>query len=116
MDWLRNPNAILPDLLLAVLRHPILLTAGFLAALYFAFDRSKHNRRMAQVVLSIVALISTLLTGAFVYLGFSMRWSSDGPGLLLVFIGIAVFGLIVIATFGALVAMLLRERKESIQS
>jgi len=55
MDWPGNPNAILPDLLLAVLQHPILLTAGFLAALYFAFDRSKDKRRMARVVLWMVA-------------------------------------------------------------
>ena len=32
-------------------------------------------------------------------MGFDMRWSSDGPGLLLVFMGIGGFGLLAIVTW-----------------
>ena len=30
----------------------------------------------------------------FVYMGYAMRWSTDGPGLLVVFMGIGGFGIL----------------------
>ena len=46
-----------------------------------------------------MAIASTGLAAFFVYVGYEMNWSTDGPGLLVVFMGIGGFGILAIVTW-----------------
>jgi len=81
-------------LAITVFSSPVVLIAFVVLLFYWG-----RRRRVARVLTLIIAVASTALAGFFLYLGFEMRWSTDGPGLLLVFIGLGGFGLLAIATW-----------------
>jgi hypothetical protein len=80
------------------LGHPIVL-AGLLLPLFHGARRGGPHQGAARRLLLLLAIASTGSSVFFVYLGFDMRWSTDGPGLLLVLIGIGGFGVLAIATW-----------------
>ena len=81
-------------LMLLVVKHPLTLFILLVALFY-----GGRGRRWARALLVVLALVFTGLAAYFVYLGFDMKWSSDGPGLLLVEAGIAVFGFLATVTW-----------------
>jgi hypothetical protein len=85
-------------LALLVVTHPLVLI-GFLFLLFYWGRRGGRRQGAARTVLLLLAIASTGLTAFFVYVGFDMRWSTDGPGLLLVFMGIGGCGVLAIATW-----------------
>jgi hypothetical protein len=90
-----------------VFSHPLVLI-GFLVLLFYWGRRGGRGQRAAQKLLLLLAIASTGLTLFFIYLGFDIRWSTDGPGLLLVFLGIGGFGILAIVTW-VLWAVLMRK-------
>ncbi len=84
-------------ILIILFSHPVFL----IAVVFLIFRWARHGRRpgMARKLLLFLAVGSTAFTAFFVYMGFDIRWSTDGPGLLLVFMGIGGFGLLAIVTW-----------------
>jgi hypothetical protein len=78
--------------------HPLVLIV-FLVLLFHWGRRGGRRQGAARTALLLLAIASTGFTAFFVYVGVEMRWSTDGPGLLLVFIGIGGFGILAIATW-----------------
>ena len=85
-------------ILIILFSHPVVLI-GIVFLLFYWARHGERRRETARTLLLLVAIFSTALTAFFVYMGFDMRWSSDGPGLLLVFMGIGGFGLLAIVTW-----------------
>jgi len=85
-------------LLLLVLGHPAIVIAAVFLLFYWG-RRGGRRQGLARILLLLVAIASTGLAVFFLYSGFAMRWSSDGPGLLVVFIGIGGFGVLAIVTW-----------------
>jgi hypothetical protein len=85
-------------LVVLVVGHPLVLI-GFVFLLFYWGRRGGRRRGAARTVLFLLGIASTGLTAFFVYVGFAMRWSTDGPGLLLVFMGIGGFGVLAIVTW-----------------
>jgi hypothetical protein len=85
-------------LLIIVFSHPLILIVC-LFLLYRWGRRGGRGQKAARTLLLLVAMASTGLTAFFVYMGFDIRWSTDGPGLLVVFMGIGGFGLLAIVTW-----------------
>ena len=85
-------------LVVLVVGHPLVLI-GFVFLLFYWGRRGGRRRGAARTVLLLLGIASTGLTAFFVYEGFAMRWSTDGPGLLLVFMGIGGFGVLAIVTW-----------------
>jgi len=93
-------------LAITVFSSPVVLIA-FLALLFYWGRR----RRVARVLTLFVAIASTALAGLFLYLGFDMRWSTDGPGLLLIFLGLGGFGTLAIVTWAMWVMLVRRSSR-----
>ena len=95
---MENPIQLLISLpfrlAITVFSSPVVLIAFVVLLFYWG-----RRRRVARVLTLIIAIASTALAGLFLYLGFDMRWSTDGPGLLLVFIGLGGFGILGVATW-----------------
>jgi hypothetical protein len=85
-------------LMLFVFRHPLVLI-GLLVLLFYWGRRPGPGQRAARSLLLLLAIASTGLALFFVYWGFAIRWSTDGPGLLLIFVGIGGFGILAIVTW-----------------
>jgi prepilin signal peptidase PulO-like enzyme (type II secretory pathway) len=85
-------------LVVLVFGHPLVLV-GFLILLFYWARRGGRRQGAARTVLLLLAIASTGLAAFFVYVGFAMRWSTDGPGLLFVFMGIGGFGILAIVTW-----------------
>jgi hypothetical protein len=85
-------------LVVLVIGHPLVLI-GFVFLLFYWERRGGRRRGAARTVLLLLGIASAGLTAFFVYVGFAMRWSTDGPGLLLVFMGIGGFGVLAIVTW-----------------
>ena len=81
-----------------VFSHPLLLI-GCLALLFYLARSGGRRPAMARTLLLLLAIFSTGMSAFFVYVGFDMRWSTDGPGLLLVILGIGGFGVLAIAAW-----------------
>lgn len=85
-------------LLILVFGHPLLLI-GLVFLLFYWARRGGRRQGAARTLLLLLAIVSTGITAFFVYVGFAMRWSTDGPGLLLVFMGIGGFGVLAIVAW-----------------
>lgn len=70
-----------------------LLIAGALLLLIWALW-SKHPilRVLGRVITGLLTLASAALTVLLFYVGEKAHWTSDGPGMLAVMIGIVLFG------------------------
>jgi hypothetical protein len=85
-------------LVILLFSHPVILI-GVLFLLFYWGRGSGRAQRRARTALLLIAIASTAITAFFVYLGFDIRWSTDGPGLLVVFMGIGGFGVLAIVTW-----------------
>ena len=85
-------------LVVLVFGHPLVLI-GFVFLLFYWGRRGGRRQGAGRTVLLLLGIASTGLTTFFVYVGFAMRWSTDGPGLLLVLIGIGGFGILAIVAW-----------------
>ena len=98
----RDPIEILIGLpvwlVVIVFSHPLVLLAS-LGLLFYWGRRGGRGQRAARTLLLLGAISSTGLAALFVYVGYSMNWSTDGPGLLVVFMGIGGFGILAIVTW-----------------
>ena len=52
------------------------------------------------LVLFVVGVIFACLTGGLVWLGCSASWTSDGPGMLFIMMGVAIGAVITLMAFG----------------
>jgi hypothetical protein len=85
-------------LVILVFSHPLVL----IGLVFLLFHWGRHGGRRqgaARALLLLLAIASTGLAAFFVYVGFDMKWSTDGPGLLYVFMGIGGFGILAIVSW-----------------
>ena len=85
-------------LMILAFSHPLVVIALLILLFYWARGGGPDHRAARRLLL-LLAIASTGLALFFVYLGFEMRWSTDGPGLLLVFVGIGGFGILAIVSW-----------------
>ena len=94
-------------LVILLFSHPLVLLAS-LGLLFYWGRRGGRGQRAARTLVLLMAIASTGLAAFFVYVGYEMNWSTDGPGLLVVFMGIGGFGILAIVTW---VLWVMRMRK-----
>ena len=85
-------------LVILLFSHPLVLLVS-LGLLFYWGRRGGRHQGAARILLLLIAMASTGIAAFFVYMGDAMRWSTDGPGLLVVFMGIGGFGMLAIVTW-----------------
>jgi hypothetical protein len=85
-------------LVILLFSHPLVLLASLGLLVYWG-RRGGRGQRAARTLVLLMAIASTGLAAFFVYVGYEMNWSTDGPGLLVVFMGIGGFGILAIVTW-----------------
>ena len=73
-----------------------LLVLVILGALAIATSVSRNPviRMTGVIVFGLLSVATTALTVLLVQVGVKNHWSSDGPGMLLIMIGIGIFGFV----------------------
>ena len=81
------------------------VSAG-LFIIYMLSSRGFAVRLFGRIVTLVLAVAASALTIFLIGVGNHNNWSSDGPGILMVMIGVFIFGLAAFALWGLLVASL----------
>lgn len=82
----------------------LFVLSGALLLVYSLGSPRGGVRAMGGLLIFVLALGATALTGLMIWLGHSANWSSDGPLMLVVVIGLLVFGTAAFVLWGLLFA------------
>lgn len=63
-----------------------------IGAIVCSASRRPALRLIGGLLFALVSVATTAVTGLLVWVGMRSGWSSDGPGMLLVMIGVLIFG------------------------
>ncbi len=77
-----------------------------LAAVISQSPNSGALRTIGRFVTALFALGSTAVAGLLFWVGMKAHWTSDGPGMLLVMIGIVFFGVVAFVSWSTLLGSL----------